>query len=213
MKLYHFTSIRHMREIEKCGVLRTTFSDIQPDGAGPGVVWLTSNPKPKQEWAGGGAPIFLLEKYGIRITVELPDKEVHRYPDWSRKMGIHPKWFKMYTERDSGYASWYVVTRPIGRTEWHAVEMWEGFQSDQTQGYSRAMYESFNAFLAGPEVQAWILEAMLREIEPPEGVAPVSVEEWLKSGGNRKEGAKKTERLLGGMKDALGGRAGKKPGG
>jgi hypothetical protein len=206
LKLFHFTSVRHMADIMKSGCIRTTYSDIQPDGAGPGVVWLTSNPKPKQEWTEGGAPVFLLEKYGIRVTVEIPDKEAHRYPEWARRMGIDPKWFKLYTERDGDYGNWYVVTRPVGRPEWEAVEMWEGFQSKPTQGYSRKMYEAFNAFLSGAEVQAWILEAMNREIEFVEGVPPVSVEEWLKAGGIRKQGARKTEQLLGGLQDAVAGR-------
>jgi len=196
LKLYHFTSVRHMREIMKSGRIQTTYSDIQPDGAGPGVVWLTSNPKPKQQWTEGDAPVFLLEKYGIRITVEIPEKDAHRYPEWSREMGIEPKWFKIYTERDGDYGNWYVVTRPVDKSEWKAVEMWEGFQSDQTQGYSQRMYESFDAFLSGTEVQAWILEAMNREIEPGDGVPPVSVGEWLKTRGTMKQGAKKTEKLL-----------------
>jgi hypothetical protein len=205
LKLYHFTSVRHMNDIMKSGCIRTTYSDIQPDGAGPAVVWLTSNPEPKQEWTEGGAPSFLLEKYGIRITVEIPDKDAHRYPEWSRKMGINPKWFKLYSEKDGDYGNWYVVTRPVGKTEWKAVEMWEGFSNSQTQGYSRKMHESFIAFLSGTEVQAWILEAMNREIDPGEGVPPVSVEEWMKRSGNKKQGAKKTEKLLGDIKNAVAG--------
>jgi len=199
-----------MHEIEKSGRIRTTYSDIQPDGAGPGVVWLTSNPNAKQEWTEGGAPVFLLEKYGIRITVEISDREARRYTEWSREMGIHPKWFRLYTERDGDYANWYVVTRPVDRSEWKAVEMWEGFPNRESQGYSEKMYESFNAFLSGTEVQAWILEAMSREIESAEGTPPVSVEEWIRAGGNRKEGARKTEMLLGGMRDAVGRRGTKR---
>ncbi|MBE0603783.1 MAG: hypothetical protein IH611_09150 [Deltaproteobacteria bacterium] len=210
LKLYHFTSVRHMRDIMRSGCIRTTCSDIQPDGAGPAVVWLTSNPNPKQEWTEGDAPVFLLEKYGIRITVEIPEKDAHRYPEWSGKMGMDPKWFKLYTERDGDFGNWYVVTRPIGKAEWKAVEMWEGFQSNQTKGYSQGMYESFNAFLSGTEVQAWILEAMNRDIDPGDGVPPVTVEEWLKMRGTRKEGAKKTEMLLGGMRNAGGGKHEKK---
>jgi len=206
LKLYHFTSVRHMKEIERCGSIKTTCSDIQPDGAGPGVVWLTSNPKAKQAWSEGEAPIFLLEKYGIRITVEVPEKEAHSYPEWSRKMGIDPKWFKLYTERDRDFVNWYVVTRPIGRSEWGAVEMWEGFRDGWLQGYSRKMYESFNSFLAGTQVQAWIVEAMNRDIDPVDGVDPVPVEEWLKMrGAMKREGAMQTERLLGGIRNAGGG--------
>ncbi|MBE0568341.1 MAG: hypothetical protein IH577_01515 [Deltaproteobacteria bacterium] len=200
MKLYHFTSVRHMRDIMRSGCIRTTYSDIQPDGAGPAVVWLTSNPKAKQEWTEGGAPVFLLEKYGIRITVEVPDKDAHRYPEWSRKMGVDPKWFKLYTEKDGDYGNWYVVTRPVGKSEWKTVEMWEGFHNGRTENYSRKMFDAFNAFLSGTEVQAWILEAMNREIDSAEGVPPVSVEEWMKTVGNRKQGAKKTEKLLGDLK-------------
>lgn len=204
MKLYHFTSVRHMKEIERSGRILTTCSDIQPDGAGPGVVWLTANPAAKQAWTECGSPVFLLEKYGIRITVEIPEKEAHRYPEWSRKMGIDPKWLKIYGERDPDLGSWHVVTRPIVRPEWSAVEMWEGFQDGRRQGYSRVMYDSFLAFLSGSEVQAWILEAMNRDIEPVDGVDPVPVEEWLKMRGARKDGAKKTEMLLGGIRDAGG---------
>ena len=197
MRLYHFTSVRHVKEILKNGVIRTTYSDIRPDGAGPAVVWLTSNSKPKQEWTEGEVPNFLFEKYGMRITVEMPEKEAHRYAEWSRKMGIDPKWFKLYTERDSDFGSWYVVTRAIGRPEWRDVEMWEGFHSDQTQGYSRRMYESFSSFLLGSEVQAWVLESMNRDIEEGEGAQPVSVEEWMKMKNVHKRGASMTEKLLG----------------
>ena len=195
MKLYHFTSVRHMKEILKNGVLRTTYSDIQPDGAGPAVVWLTSNPNAKQGWTEREVPNFLFEKYGIRITVEISEKEAHRYPEWSREMGIHSKWFKLYTERDSDFGNWRVVTRPIGRSEWRDVEMWEGFQSDQTQGYSRKMYESFNVFLLGSEVQAWILESMNRDLDEGEGVPPVSVEEWMKKSNVRKRSAENSTLL------------------
>ena len=206
MKLYHFTSVRHVKEILRSGVIRTTYSDIQPDGAGPGVVWLTSNPEPKQGWTESEVPNFLYEKYGIRITVEVPEKEAHRYSEWSLKMGIDPKWLKLYTERDSDFGNWHVVTRAIGRSEWIDVEMWEGFQSDQTQGYSRRMYESFSLFLLGSEVQAWILESMNRDIEEGEGVPPVSVKEWMKMKNVRKQGALMTEKLLG---DIRGGGRGK----
>jgi len=197
LKLYHFTSVRHAKEILRSGVIRTTYSDIQPDGSGPAVVWLTSNPKPKQEWARSEVPNFLFAKYGIRITVDIPEKEAHRYSEWSRKMGIAPKWFKFYTERDIDFGSWYVVTRAIGRPEWRDVEMWEGFQSDQTQEYSRTMYDSFNSFLLGSEVQAWILESMNRDIEEGEGAPPVPVEEWMKMKDVRKQGVSMTEKFLG----------------
>jgi hypothetical protein len=210
VKLYHFTSVRNMREIEKSGCIRTTYSDIRPDGAGPGVVWLTTNPKPKQGWTEIDAPVFVHERYGVRITVEVPEKEAHRHAEWAKRMGMDPKWFKLYTERDGDSGSWYVVIRPIARHEWKAVEMWEGFSSDRTPGYSRKMYDSFNAFLSGTDVQAWILEAMNRDVETGEGVPPVSVEEWLKAGGNRKQGAKETEMLLAGLKDAGGGPRGGK---
>jgi len=206
LRLYHFTSVRHVKEILKSGVIRTTYSDIQPDGAGPAVVWLTSNPKPKQGWTESEVPNFLYEKYGIRITVEVPEKEAHQYPEWSRKMGIDPKWLKLYTERDSDFGNWHVVTRAIGRSDWRDVEMWEGFQSDQMQGYSRRMYESFSSFLLGPEVHAWILESMNRDIEEGEGVPPVPVEEWMKMKNVRKQGALMTEKLLG---DIRGGGRGK----
>ena len=196
MRLYHYTSVRHVKEILKSGVIRTTCSDIQPDGAGPAVVWLTSNAKSKQEWTEGEVPNFLFEKYGVRITVEIPEKEAHRYPEWSRKVGIDPKWFKLYTERDSDFGNWYVVTRAIGRSEWRDVEMWEGFQNNQTREYSRRMYESFSSFLLGPEVQAWILESMNRDIEEGDGVPPVPVEEWMKMKNVRKQGASMTEKLL-----------------
>ena len=198
MRLYHFTSVRHAKEILKSGVIKTTHSDIQSDGAGPAVVWLTStpNPKPKHGWTEGEAPNFLFEKFGIRITVEIPEKEARRYSELCRQMGMDPKWFKLYKERDSDFENWHIVTRGIGRSEWIDVEMWEGFQSSQTQGYSRGMLESFSAFLSGTEVHAWILESMNREIEEGEGTPPVPVEEWMKMKNVRKRGAEKTEKLM-----------------
>ncbi len=150
MKLYHFTSVRHMKEIERCGSIKTTYSDIRPDGAGPGVVWLTTNPKPKQGWTEIDAPVFVHERYGVRITVEVPEKEAHSYPEWSRKMGIDPKWFKLYTERDRDFVNWYVVTRPIGRSK-GAVEMVEGFRDGSCRGTAgRCTSRSTLPAAAGP---------------------------------------------------------------
>jgi hypothetical protein len=183
MKLYHFTSVRYMHDIQRSGYLKTTNSNIRPDGSGPAVVWLTTNPNPDQKWAEGAAGFWLLYKWGIRITVDVPDKLVHPWPEWSRKMGISPKWYKAMESVSPGEPKeWYVVTRQIGRDEWKAVEMWEAFLKDGNKEYSAEMLEAFNAHLVSDEAPKWILDAMSCESQDVRGVKPVPVTEWKEAG-------------------------------
>ena len=183
MKLYHFTSVRYMHDIQKSGYLATTNSNIRPNGAGPAVVWLTSNPNPDQKWTEGAAEFWSLYKLGIRITVNVPDKEVHHWPEWSQKMGISRKWYKAFGAHSPGeLKEWYVVPRRISRSEWKAVEMWDGFLDVVEKKYSEEMLAAFNDHLASDDAPKWMLDAMSCETSECRGVKPVPVKEWKEAG-------------------------------
>lgn len=70
MRLYHYTSADHLPSIRRDGVLRTTESNVsltQPH-AGPDVVWLTTDPRPR---AGTHGLAGLLDKTAVQITVDV----------------------------------------------------------------------------------------------------------------------------------------------
>ena len=74
------------------------------------MVWLTSEPDPVAEEHGlaGSA----LDKTAVRFTVDVPDEDVHRWIEWSRKRGITKAWANAL-ERNASAESWYVVERRI----------------------------------------------------------------------------------------------------
>ena len=64
--LYHFTYLGHVRSILADGFLKTTNSNIKPDGGGPPVVWLTSDSSHGQAWGPGCRPGKLPEDENSR---------------------------------------------------------------------------------------------------------------------------------------------------
>ncbi len=131
MILYHYTCPcdHHLGSILDDGLLRTTEShigsdrpDVLPYGehVGPDVVWLTSSKRPIRGLglttpaASGGC-----DKTAVRFVVDLDD--AHHWPAWSKLEGISLRWrrvFEQYQYPDL----WYVVERPIPKSEWVSVD-------------------------------------------------------------------------------------------
>lgn len=127
MLLYHITSVLRWEKIRKDGYLRTTESNIRPDGSGPRVVWLTDNPEPEQGWqATEYIPRQLLPlvdtKDSIRITVSLPEDEPQHWPAWSKKRGIARWWYVTLAKTGGDPTQWWVITRRIPFREIVRVE-------------------------------------------------------------------------------------------
>lgn len=133
MILYHYTNWIHYLEICASGEILTTESNIGsgrkdwlPYGehVGPDVVWLTSSPYV----SGSGVeldPMGVLDRgpemievdpTRIRITVDLPENEVHRWTPWSRQHRMNPKWRRVL-EEGMKPQDWYVIERNVPISE------------------------------------------------------------------------------------------------
>lgn len=121
--LYHYTANleSHVGSILRDGFIDVTESNISPrrTHAGPDVVWLTTHDVPSAghglDW-GHGVP----SKRAIRITVDVPVREVHKWREWAAGRGMDPFWMRRLAAA-GGANSWRVVQRPIPQTEWVAV--------------------------------------------------------------------------------------------
>jgi hypothetical protein len=81
---------------------------------GPLVVWFTSEPRSDaQRWAGDA-----YEKYVVRITVDVPEPDVRSWPRWAKAQGIPDEWYKALAESGGNPRDWYVVERPVPKSEW-----------------------------------------------------------------------------------------------
>ena len=119
-KMYHYTSEFHWPSIDEVGAIRTTESNVSmtTDGAGPDVVWLTNQvfttPPPYLKSA--------VDKTAVRIQVTVPREEIHRADRWLRSHGASEDWIATLEHAGGARAStWFVVERPIVRSEWVAV--------------------------------------------------------------------------------------------
>lgn len=121
VRLYHFTALAHLAKIRADGRLTVTESNVSKrrEHAGPDVVWLTSNPEPSAHKWGAGSSV---DKTEVRITVDLPKREVHRWHEWARRWAIEPKMMRALTAT-GGSGSWRVIERPIPDCEWVAVDV------------------------------------------------------------------------------------------
>jgi hypothetical protein len=129
--LYHYTCPcdRHLGSILDDGLLRTTESrigsdrpDVLPYGehVGPDVVWLSRSKRPVDgrgliSQAGFGG----CDKRRVRFVMDLADA-LH-WPEWSKLQGINPRW-KRALEEHQFPDLWYVVERPIPKSEWVSVD-------------------------------------------------------------------------------------------
>jgi hypothetical protein len=121
--LYHYTSIERWQLIAAHGRLNTTESNLsfRRAHAGPDVVWLTTDPECRH---GHGLLSTLdgTDKTRVRVAVELPNRDVHKWRQWADARGIHPIWRSRLIESSRGGAStWRLVTKPIPSRRWVEV--------------------------------------------------------------------------------------------
>jgi hypothetical protein len=116
MKLYHYTmpGTSHLGGILAEGMIRTTESNMVPDGSGPRVVWLTDSDWSEKKWAAG------LPKADARIEVEVDDAE--RWSDWATEYGMNVLWMAALADSGGDPESWFVREAPIQRWHLRAVE-------------------------------------------------------------------------------------------
>jgi hypothetical protein len=104
MKLYHFTSERHLRGIALHGL---TVGDVPTDLAafkGRCGVWLTSD----MTAGGHGLEGSAVDKSRFRLTVEVPDNALLvKWTDWASK-NVTAKTVKALHARGVSFDSWYV---------------------------------------------------------------------------------------------------------
>lgn len=122
MILYHFTGAWNLPAILAAGQLDVTESNLCRGRAhaGPGVVWLTSNPDPDaHKWWLVPDGRECADKTAIRFTIEVPAREARRWQAWARARDIDPQWAARLAETGgAGSGSWYVIERPVARPEW-----------------------------------------------------------------------------------------------
>jgi hypothetical protein len=121
--LYHFTSASyHLPKILAAGYLKVVESNLSRtrEHAGPDVVWLTSSPDPAASrwWVVPGARS--VDKAQIRITVDVPKRDVTKWRTWAARRGIDPRWARTLAEA-GGSGSWYVIERPVPAAEWTEI--------------------------------------------------------------------------------------------
>jgi hypothetical protein len=135
MILYHFTSTWHLPRTAEDGYIDVTESNLSGtrEHAGPDVVWLTKSPTV-------AGTTFLLgsgvDKTEIRITVDVPGLEAHKWRKWAYRRNIHPRWAAGLAAA-GGSTPWYVVERPVAATEWvNVTNMHSGELVDARLGTS-----------------------------------------------------------------------------
>ena len=91
--LYHYTSIERWELIQASGRLNTTESNLSQhrEHAGPSVVWLTTDPD-CQHGHGLLNTLDGTDKTRVRIAVELPNRDVHKWHEWAERRGMDPDW-------------------------------------------------------------------------------------------------------------------------
>ena len=89
--LYHYTSIERWELIQASGRLNTTESNLSQhrEHAWPSVVWLTTDPD-CQHGHGLLNTLDGTDKTRVRIAVELPNRDVHKWHEWAERRGRTP---------------------------------------------------------------------------------------------------------------------------
>lgn len=125
---YHFSPLCHLPLILDTGYLKLTESNLSMyrPHAGPDVVWLTDRDTAPNAHALGldnGAQDDAdspYDKTRIRFTVALPSPAVKPWETWIKGRNIDPQWRETLT-RGRNPRRWWVIERPVVRTEWVAV--------------------------------------------------------------------------------------------
>jgi hypothetical protein len=129
--LGHFTAMEHLELLLGSGVLLVTESNIgapdtpemkamgvSPRGEdiGPKVVWLTDLDDPRL----AGITGLTGTKGSVLLTVDVPESEVHWWPEWSRRHGIDERWYAALAHRADPDRFW-VIERNIPWNEWTEI--------------------------------------------------------------------------------------------
>ena len=111
MKLYHFTSQRHLHAIGRFGL---TVGDVPTDiqrNEGRCGVWLTSDSNSRGHGLEGSAA----DKSQFRLTVNVPENSLLvRWVDWAAK-NVTPTTVRLLHSTAGGFATWYVYFGVIAR--------------------------------------------------------------------------------------------------
>uniref|UniRef100_UPI003F989500 hypothetical protein n=1 Tax=Mycobacterium sp. TaxID=1785 RepID=UPI003F989500 len=120
-RLYHYTSIERWELIEAAGHLRRTESNMSAtkEHAGPDVVWLTTDPECAYDH-GVAKTQDGTDKTRVRITVELLNRDVHKWREWVTRRGIAEDWLRGLASV-GGSGTWRVTEKPIPSTRWVEV--------------------------------------------------------------------------------------------
>jgi hypothetical protein len=120
--LFHYTSVERWELIKASDRLNTTESNLSKDHAhaGPDVVWLTTDPDAAHDH-GLGHSLDGTDKTRIRIEVQLPNRDVHKWKEWAIKRGISPEWFRALTQAGDGVGTWRVCEKSIPSERWISV--------------------------------------------------------------------------------------------
>lgn len=107
--LYHYTSEIYLPAILASGNLRLTSSNIDIDGSGPEVVWLTTTVDPGGNGLDGG-----FGKGDVRFRIEPDPRHTFHWPTWAFEQGISPIWYDaLDSVGGNGSENWWVSTEPI----------------------------------------------------------------------------------------------------
>lgn len=86
-----------------------------------GVVWLTTNQHPRQQWMIGAFTNDPRDKGAIRIEVEVPT-DLEHWPPYARRMKVDQGMRKTLNATGNHEERlWYLVPRPIPESEWLEV--------------------------------------------------------------------------------------------
>ncbi|MGZ9829485.1 hypothetical protein ACXYTP_21450 [Tsukamurella ocularis] len=130
MILYHYTSAEHLPKITAGGVLLTTENNLRAAkivggvdvnaNKGKGVVWLTDVAEPEGDpFSMSGSAV---DKYAVRITVEVPDREALRWDKYVAKRNGNQKVFE-HMRSSLAWRRVRVVERRIYADEWLEVRV------------------------------------------------------------------------------------------
>lgn len=110
--LHHLTTKAGLDGILGSGAIAATWPRVLPGWPWRRVVWLTTQPDPnRQGWK-------VDQTFEVRFTVDVPDQEADA---WSACKAELPNNAVSALERWGNPADWYVVRRPILKTEWIEV--------------------------------------------------------------------------------------------